>query len=229
MKSIRLKHFIIAVLLVNLMILACSCSTTNSLNSDTHIKTTLIKLKTRQGVVQPILLLRPENPIGSVVLFAGGVGTLKLSNFFGKPTINWGENIFLVRTRENFANKGFIVALVDVPSDIIDEAGLLSWPNWPMEKEPFRMSNKHSQDIKAVVEYLKQEFNVPVWLIGTSWGTVSATNCAIRLNDEINGLILTSSMTKSPDKAKRWKEIYPNLILDMELSKNISADINSCP
>lgn len=48
----------------------------------------LIALNTRSGVKQKFLLIRPAKPIASVILFAGGKGTLNMSSFFGYPTIN---------------------------------------------------------------------------------------------------------------------------------------------
>jgi len=42
--------------------------------------------------------------------------------------------------------------------------------------------------------------NAPIWLVGTSRGTLSATAAAIRMSDQIAGLVLSSSVvsTKKP-------------------------------
>ena len=84
-----------------------------------------IKLETRAGVEQRFILIKPEKPVASVILFAGGKGALKLSSLFGSPTINWGKNNFLVRTRDIFAKHGFIVSVVDAPSDKKTKKGML--------------------------------------------------------------------------------------------------------
>lgn len=69
----------------------------------------LVQLNTRSGVEQNFILIKPARPVASVILFAGGKGALNLSSFLGSPTINWGENNFLVRTRDLFAKQGFLV------------------------------------------------------------------------------------------------------------------------
>lgn len=182
----------------------------------------LIEIETRPAVKVKFILIEPENPVASVILFAGGHGDLRLTSFFGKPSINWGSNIFLVRTREDFAKHGLVVALVDKPSDkpsgdkISARYGLNTWNN--ETKEQFRMSNEHAQDIKSVASYLKKDSNIPVWLVGTSWGTVSAANAAIRIKEGIDGLVLTSSMTRAGRNWHIYKS-YPNIIINMDLDK----------
>lgn len=46
-----------------------------------------------------------------------------------------------------------------------------------------------------VAAYLRGIANLPIWLIGTSRGTESAASLAIRLQDSIDGVIPTSSIT----------------------------------
>ncbi len=59
----------------------------------------------------------------------------------------------------------------------------------------FRSSARHVDDIRAVVAFLKRESGKPVWLVGTSRGTISAAAGAIGLDLEIAGVVLTSSIT----------------------------------
>lgn len=190
----------------------------SSSNSAEIQSSELVELETRSGVTQKFILIKPEKPVASVILFAGGKGNIKAGSLFGQVSINWGRNIFVVRTRKEFAEQGLMVAVIDAPSDRKQGWCLNSWPNWPDKKEQFRMSSDHAQDIKAVALYLKKESNIPVWLVGTSWGTVSATNGAIRIEEGIYGLVLTSSVTRCRDKW-RMKKIHPNVILDMELNR----------
>ncbi len=126
----------------------------------------VITVKPQYGGELKFILLKPDNPIAAVVLFAGGNGNLRLNDD--------GEirrKSFLVRNREDFVDRGFMVAVFNPPSGL---ENLL---------RPYRMSEKHGQDIRAVVEHLKKTANVPVWLIGVSRGTYSAANGAIRLKD----------------------------------------------
>jgi alpha-beta hydrolase superfamily lysophospholipase len=144
-----------------------------------------IKVETltpRPGVTLPMLVLRADKPIASVVLFAGGDG--KLGGFRADGTPGLGGN-FLVRTRSVFLSQGLIVAVVDVPSDRQEGRGLIG----------FRQSAAHMQDISAVMRYLRQQASVPVWLVGTSLGTISAAAAAIRIREGgPDGIVLTSSV-----------------------------------
>jgi pimeloyl-ACP methyl ester carboxylesterase len=139
-------------------------------------------IPTRPGVTQPFLLVRPpERTFVSVILFAGGDGRLQLA----AEGVGWGKNNFLVRNRTRFAEQGFLVAVVDTPSG--RSQGLWN----------FRASATHAEDMKQVIAQLKKITPAPVWLIGTSMGTVSAANVAARLKEGgPDGLILTSTVTK---------------------------------
>jgi len=149
----------------------------------------LVALDTRAGVQQKFLLLRPEKPVAAVVLFAGGNGVIDLGGPADHPEVGRkGKNNFLVRSRERFAAQGFTTAVVDAPSDRHGERGMLGG---------FRASEEHCEDVASVVRHLKTLAPVPVWLVGTSRGTESAANCAIRLKDTVSGLVLTSTMTRA--------------------------------
>src|SRR5262245_33384251 len=131
----------------------------------------------RAGVRQPFLLLQPQNPVASVILFTGGAGEVGISPSGIKRPGN-----FLVRTRRMFAQQGFQVAVVDPPG-----RGTL---------DGFRTSKAHALDIKGVIAELRRQADVPVWLVGTSYGTVSAIKVADHLADDggPDGVVLTSSL-----------------------------------
>ncbi|MEK6716445.1 MAG: alpha/beta hydrolase, partial [candidate division NC10 bacterium] len=72
-------------------------------------------IATRPGVTQPFLLVKPDRPpVASVILFAGGNGQLALSAW---ATGGGKRGNFLVRSRALFAERGFLAAVVDAPSD----------------------------------------------------------------------------------------------------------------
>ncbi len=135
----------------------------------------------RPGVTQSFLLVHPaERPVATVVLFSGGNGRLGL----GSGRLGPGAN-FLVRTRGRFAEHGLLVAVVDAPSDR------------PNGLDGFRASAAHADDVRAVLAALREEAAVPVWLVGTSMGTVSAANAAARLTaGGPDGVVLTSTVTR---------------------------------
>ena len=142
----------------------------------------LIQLPTRPGVTQPFWLLRAAGkPVASLILFTGGNGLIRDVN---------RNNNFLIRSRQKFAAAGFLVASVNAPSD------------HPEGLDNFRSSAEHAQDIAAVIAYLRQQAAVPVWLVGTSMGTISAANVAARLKSGgADGLVLTSSIVSSSRRA----------------------------
>ena len=160
-----------------------------------------------RGLEQKFVLTKPEGkPVASVILLAGGHGKLDLSSFLGSVNFGWGAKNNLVRTRELYANQGYLVATMDAPS------------NRNRMNAIWRMSEEHAEDINAVAKYLKAKSDVPVWVIGTSMGSFSAANAGIRLNNSIDGIVLTSSVTQSKSKWKIYRE-FPNGIINMDLVK----------
>jgi len=144
--------------------------------------TTLVSIQTPRGVKQAFILIKPEKPVASVILFAGGHGALGLKS---ASDMKWGKGNFLVRTRDKFAAHNLMVAVIDAPSDEQDGMNAI-----------FRMSKAHAGDIDAVAAYLKKQAAVPVWVVGTSMGTFSSARGAIGAKG-IDGLVLTSTMTRS--------------------------------
>lgn len=149
---------------------------------------------------QGFLFDGPARPVASLILFAGGHGWLRLDG----TDIGWGRSNFVVRTRRDFVERGFQVAVVDTPS-YKDKVNAI-----------FRMSDEHWQDIREVAKWLKNRANVPVWAVGTSMGTFSAANMAVSSGGEISGLVLTSTITRS---ARKWSiyEMNPSGVIDMDL------------
>jgi dienelactone hydrolase len=144
----------------------------------------VVDIPTRPGVTQRFVYLAPKSPVAAVVLVAGGHGGLQI---LPNGTFKWGEGNFLVRTRQLFANNGLSVAVVDAPSD--------------RQATPFlggfRQTPEHVVDINAVIAWLKQQANVPVWLVGTSMGTLSAAFIATQVgpgDGGPDGLVLTSTI-----------------------------------
>jgi pimeloyl-ACP methyl ester carboxylesterase len=140
---------------------------------------TIRTIPTRPGVTESFVVIRPSGPpVASVILFTGGRGALTLER--GLPR----NANFLVRSRQRFAERGFLVTVPDAPSDRASEALV-----------GFRTSAEHAIDVRALIAALRAEADVPVWLVGTSMGTVSAASVAARLGEGgADGIVLTSSV-----------------------------------
>ena len=67
----------------------------------------LVSIQTPRGATQAFILTKVDNPVASVVLFAGGYGALGLKN---ASSMKWGSEGFLVRSRDKFADHDFMVA-----------------------------------------------------------------------------------------------------------------------
>jgi dienelactone hydrolase len=163
----------------------------------------LVAVKTPRGATQKFILIKPDKPVASVILFAGGHGGLQLKS---ANDMVWGKGNFLVRTRDKFAAQGMMVAVADAPSD--NREGM---------QATFRFSSDHAADVSAIASHLKTVANVPVWVVGTSMGTWSAANAAISAKG-VDGLVLTSTITRAKPQ---WKiaQSHPNGVASLPLSR----------
>jgi alpha-beta hydrolase superfamily lysophospholipase len=130
-------------------------------------------LNSRPGVSESVEFIAAAAPVATVVLFPGGNGSV------GAVKAN-----FLLRVRRDIAAAGLNVVVVDVPSD--HSSGV---------DPSFRAGAESGQDIAAVVAFAKGKADLPVWLVGTSNGSISAANGAVRLGpSRVAGVVLTSSV-----------------------------------
>ena len=138
----------------------------------------LVTIDTRPGVRVAYWLMERPDATATLVLLPGGAGGIGMKH--GVPT---SEN-FLVRSRELFAAAGYNVAIVGKPSDREDlDPG-------------FRASSDHVADLRRIADKLRKELGKPVWLVGTSRGTISAAATGIAAGSRrIAGIVLTSSRT----------------------------------
>jgi pimeloyl-ACP methyl ester carboxylesterase len=155
-----------------------------------------VEMPTRAGVTQRFLVVTPGMPAkAAVILFPGGDGGLEISQ---KGSIRYLNNNFLVRTRQLFADKGLLVVVVDAPSDRQRTA-----------LKGFRQTPEHVADVKAVIAWIRQQYKLQVWLVGTSRGTQSAAYVATELSPGAggpDGLVLTSTIL-SDEKSRAVPEM----------------------
>ncbi|UCE83483.1 MAG: alpha/beta hydrolase [Deltaproteobacteria bacterium] len=200
------RNFILTAIVV-LSLFIPNCATAPSSSEGKPVSSSeLVEIETRPGVTQKFILITPVDPVAAVVLFAAGRGKLGMAGFGGKPTLARSDN-FLVRAREDFADHGLMVAVVDSPSDQ-QARGINSL---------FRISKEHVQDIEAVASYLKSKADLPVWLVGSGEGTFSAANGTINIKEKIDGLILAAGITRTP-LSWRMHRTHPQGVIDMRLA-----------
>ena len=132
-----------------------------------------VELQTRPGVTERVQFTAAPSPTASAVLLVGGNGVVADV-----------QRNFLLRVRSRFVEQGISIAVFDAPSD--QSAGM---------SMAYRTGASQAQDVSAVVRFLKSKADVPVWLIGTSRGSVSAASAAAQLlPQQVSGVVLTSSV-----------------------------------
>lgn len=140
------------------------------------------RTESRPGVRVNYFSVFRSDAVATLVMFSGGNGG------FGHPDPNTGwtdSNNFVIRTAPQFAAAGpFNIILMGRASDV---DGL---------EYAERASPRHAQDNLAVLRDVKRHSPLPIWLVGTSRGTISATATTVADSEGlVSGLVLTSSVT----------------------------------
>lgn len=157
----------------------------------------VLQIKASSGAkLRALLTGDPPTAKANLILLAGGRGVVKLSR---TGEINAMKGNFLVRTQHFFAAKGYLTALVDAPMDRRNKIGLL---------RGFRTSAEHGDDLARVAARLHALNRKPVIVIGSSRGSVSAANLALRgAGDTVSAAVLTSSVVKDNTKGRSIKAL----------------------
>lgn len=156
----------------------------------------LVSVPTRPGVTVRVALVAPAGePTATLLMFPGGVGKDHIRERDGRVVL--GGN-FLVRTARHFAARGLLVAVIDTPSD---------QPNGM--DDAFRMGKAHLEDVTRVLKALEARNSAPIYLAGTSRGTLSAAFLAASLADpRVKGLVLTTSLGEPGRGRNRAATVY---------------------
>ncbi len=147
-----------------------------------HGNKSIVRIEVRPGVHLNYFAKWREDAKATLVLFSGGAGGMgRISTATGWPS----SNNFLIRSAPTFQADGpFNIVLVGRASDIA-ELGYTE-----------RISDQHFHDNEALLRSVKQHSGAPIWIIGTSRGTVSVAALAIRDTESlVSGVVLTSSVT----------------------------------
>lgn len=154
----------------------------------------VIEVQSR-GTVVPIYVVQKDKAVATVILYSGGAGGYGTIGEDGWPA----SRNFLIRSAKLFTAYPFNLVLVGRAKDVSDLDG------------PARISDAHDEDNRAVFHTARQLLgNAPLWLVGTSRGTMSVAAAAIRDQEQaIAGIVLTSSVT-----AYRLRGSVPTQSLD---------------
>jgi hypothetical protein len=141
----------------------------------------VLKVDTREGVSVPLYAYWRPDAVATVLLYSGGGGGYGQIGSDGWPS----SGNFLIRSGRHWATHPFNLVMVGRPSDGIDLA-----------LGGIRTGEKHAADNLAIFKAIKGRSPLPLWLVGTSMGTISVAAAAIRDNERLlAGIVLTSSIT----------------------------------
>jgi hypothetical protein len=158
-----------------------------------------------------MIVYQPEQPVGTMILFPDGNGLLKITHVFNTPHLGRPDDIpqGLV---DHLLDQGIAVVMMDAPADHRSMLGINGWhgPNI------FRLSSDHARDVGAVIDYLKQQEALPVWLGGIRMGAFSATTAAIHLQQEVAGLVIAGGITRCP-RQRILLQLCPDGLMGMPL------------
>lgn len=141
----------------------------------------VVGLPTRSGVTVPLFEVWNPNAVATVVLYSGGGGGYGQLNAQGWP----GSGNFLIRTGQRWASHPFNLVMVGRASDGMD-----------LQNGQVRVSDEHTLDNIAIFKSIKARSTLPIWVVGTSMGTISTASAAIHDDEKLlAGIVLTSSIT----------------------------------
>jgi dienelactone hydrolase len=142
---------------------------------------TTVDISSRGQQIRALLIKPTNEPIGSVILQAGGYGRLDLA---ADGRIWQLMNNQLVYTRALYAKAGYVTLVPDIAGDFKTSSGTV---------KGYQTGAAHAQDIGAITEYLRK-IKPPVVIIGTSRGTISVTNAIVRLSGSMrpDAAVITS-------------------------------------
>jgi pimeloyl-ACP methyl ester carboxylesterase len=138
----------------------------------------VIDLPLGDGSHQRVLYVAPAFPKATLVMLPGGAGDIGIQR---DGDLRHGDN-FVVRTRELWTNLGFAVVIPDA----IDGRNMRG----------MRSSPAYAAVISDLVQWAHRQATGPVFLLGTSQGSIAAMNGAAHIDpSQLAGVVLTESVS----------------------------------
>ena len=174
----------ISVICLSLIILGAFGSIVFSLGAAQSLQPSVFTIPTRQGVTVKTAFVPPNGASSAVlVLFIGDTGLQAFSQQGDQITYSAS---FMSRTTPLFLAQGYSVLLVNSPSD--HPIGV---------SRDFRQGSANAQDISMIIDFLLSKSLKPIFLVGTSLGTMSVNDFASTYSKDnrVSGIVLTSTVT----------------------------------
>lgn len=172
-----LKSAIFAVV-TTVIALITPASADQSLWKSTEGHEWVLDLPFENGLTQRVLYLVPARPRATLIMLPGGAGKVGMQR---DGDLRHDDN-FVVRTRQDWVARDYAVL---IPDTIAQE-----------NLRGARSSPGYGKLISDLVAYAHSHVPAPVFLIGTSQGTIAAMNGAARARPKsISGVVLTESVS----------------------------------
>jgi hypothetical protein len=147
------------------------------------------------GSPQRVLYLRPKSSRGTIVMLPGGAGDVAIGD---DGDLGRDKN-FATRTRNLWLARGYAVVIPDA----------LGGQNM----RGLRSSTDYAQVVKALVTFAHTEMPSPVFLLGTSQGSIAAVNGAAHLsNGALAGVVLTESVSRQSKSGETVFDASPDRV-----------------
>ena len=139
----------------------------------------LLQVPTGRGDTVPVYWEKVEGATATVFLFSGGNGRFKF-NAQGEPR---GKN-FLIRSYRLFAERKVNVVVVGTREAV------------PEMSDDYRVK-EHPADVRAITKAIRELSDAPIWLVGTSRGSVSVVATANEDKEAMfSGVVITSTFVE---------------------------------
>jgi hypothetical protein len=144
---------------------------------------------------QRVLYARPQLPRGTIVMLPGGSGDVGIGE---DGDLAHGKN-FVVRTRALWLAHGYAVMIPDA----VDGQNLRG----------LRSSPEYARIIQDLVQAAHAKAPGPVFLLGTSQGSIAAMNGAAHLSTaELAGVVLTESVSRRSKSGETVFDASPDRV-----------------
>ncbi|MBO0661572.1 alpha/beta hydrolase [Jiella sp. MQZ9-1] len=138
----------------------------------------VVRLPYGVGLTQRVLFDAPPHPRATLIMLPGGTGEVGLRR---DGAVRHDDN-FVVRTRQAFVARGYAVLIPETVAKI--------------NLRGMRSSPAYGRVVDGLAEYARQRFGVPVFLVGTSQGTIAAMNGAAHApSGLVSGVVLSESIS----------------------------------
>jgi len=171
----------------------------------------MVQIESRPGIQSRIIVYRPDLPVATVILFPDGNGRLDITHVFNDPYIGRTDEIPMELMGYLLGQK-ITVVLADAPADHRSMLGVNGWHGPAI----FRLSRDHARDVGAIVDYLQEQDQLPIWLAGIRMGAFSAATAAIYLQEGVAGLVLAGGITQCTEQ-KILLQLCPEGLMGMPL------------